>query len=266
MNIIVLVKQIPDSEYFSKLQLDPVKHTLIREGIPAVINPADKCAIELAISLKKHYSFKVIAVSMGPEATKNSLKEAIAMGCDEAILITGKEFAGADTLATSYALSQVIIKIHSYNMVIAGNVTLDGSTGQTPIQVGEFLDIPTITNINSLSYHKVDNTADISRIFRGVEQHMKVVEMPFLVTVSQNFNKPHLPSVMDIIKASKKDIITWGIRDINADKNQCGIKGSPTETISTTIYKNEREKVVIIGADKDAVKIFVDNIKKWLVV
>jgi electron transfer flavoprotein beta subunit len=151
-------------------------------------------------------------------------------------------------------------------MVIAGNVTLDGSTGQTPIQVGEFLDIPTITNINSLSYHKVDNTADISRIFRGVEQHMKVVEMPFLVTVSQNFNKPHLPSVMDIIKASKKDIITWGIRDINADKNQCGIKGSPTETISTTIYKNEREKVVIIGADKDAVKIFVDNIKKWLVV
>jgi len=266
MNIIVLVKQIPDSEYFSKLQLDPVKHTLIREGIPAVINPADKCAIELAISLKKNHNFKVIAVSMGPEETKHSLREAIAMGCDEAILITGKKFAGADTLATSYALSQAIIKIHDYSMVIAGNVALDGSTGQTPIQVGEFLDIPTVTNISSLSYSEANNSADISRIFRGVEQHIKVEEMPFLLTVSHNFNKPHLPSIMDIMKSSKKDILNWSIRDINADENQCGIKGSPTWTISTTIHENEREKIVMIGTDKGEVKNFVDNIKKWLAV
>lgn len=266
MNIIVLVKQIPDSEYFSKLQLDPVKHTLIREGIPAVINPADKCAIELAISLKKNHSFKVIAVSMGPETTKSALQEAIAMGCDEAILITGKEFAGADTLATSYPLSQAIKKIGSYSMIIAGNIALDGSTGQTPIQVGEFLDIPTVTNISSLSYSEANNSADISRIFRGVEQHIKVEEMPFLLTLSHNFNKPHLPSIMDIMKSSKKDILNWSIRNINADENQCGIKGSPTRTISTTIHENEREKVVMIGTDKGVVKNFVDNIKKWLAV
>ncbi|MGD9083250.1 MAG: electron transfer flavoprotein subunit beta/FixA family protein, partial [Desulfobacterales bacterium] len=145
--MIVCVKPVPDPKAWDRLQMDPVSKTLIREGIPSVINPLDKHAVEAALEVKDRFGAEVVLLSMAPSDAQPVLREVLSMGADRAVLLSDKVFAGSDTLATARILAQGIRNIGEFDLIFCGNFTLDGSTAQVPSQVAEFLDIPNVMHI-----------------------------------------------------------------------------------------------------------------------
>src|SRR5690554_359692 len=148
MNIIVCIKQVPDT---TEVKLDPKTGTLIRDGVPSIINPDDKAGLELALDLKDKYNAKVTVITMGPQQAEIVLREALAMGADDAILLTDRKFAGADTLATSNALASALKKME-WDLIIAGRQAIDGDTAQVGPQIAEHLDIPQISYTEEVKY------------------------------------------------------------------------------------------------------------------
>lgn len=223
MRIVVCVKQVPDPE---NAKMDWETGTVVREGVKNIINPFDLYAIEEALRIKEKLGGEVIVVSMGPPQAEEALREAIAMGADKAILITSRDFAGADTLATSYTLSQAIKKIGDVDLIICGKQAIDGDTAQVGPGVSAHLDLPQITFVG-----KIDEiTEDRIRAERMVEGGYQVVEspLPCVITVVKDINIPRLPSLKGKIAAKKAEIPHWGPEDIDADPKRIGAAGSPT--------------------------------------
>ncbi len=223
MRIVVCVKQVPDPE---NAKMDWETGTVVREGVKNIINPFDLYAIEEALRIKEKLGGEVIVISMGPPQAEEALREAIAMGADKAILITSRDFAGADTLATSYTLSQAIKKIGDVDLIICGKQAIDGDTAQVGPGVSAHLDLPQITFVG-----KIDEiTEDRIRAERMVEGGYQVVEspLPCVITVVKDINIPRLPSLKGKIAAKKAEIPQWGPEDIDADPKRIGAAGSPT--------------------------------------
>jgi len=223
MRIVVCVKQVPDPE---NAKMDWETGTVVREGVKNIINPFDLYAIEEALRIKEKLGGEVIVISMGPPQAEEALREAIAMGADKAILITSRDFAGADTLATSYTLSQAIKKIGDVDLIICGKQAIDGDTAQVGPGVSAHLDLPQITFVG-----KIDEiTEDRIRAERMVEGGYQVVEspLPCVITVVKDINIPRLPSLKGKIAAKKAEIPHWGPEDIDADPKRIGATGSPT--------------------------------------
>jgi len=223
MRIVVCVKQVPDPE---NAKMDWETGTVVREGVKNIINPFDLYAIEEALRIKEKLGGEVIVISMGPPQAEEALREAIAMGADKAILITSRDFAGADTLATSYTLSQAIKKIGEVDLIICGKQAIDGDTAQVGPGVSAHLDLPQITFVG-----KIDEiTEDRIRAERMVEGGYQVVEspLPCVITVVKDINIPRLPSLKGKIAAKKAEIPQWGPEDIDADPKRIGAAGSPT--------------------------------------
>ena len=223
MRIVVCVKQVPDPE---NAKMDWETGTVVREGVKNIINPFDLYAIEEALRIKEKLGGEVIVISMGPPQAEEALREAIAMGADKAILITSRDFAGADTLATSYTLSQAIKKIGDVDLIICGKQAIDGDTAQVGPGVSAHLDLPQITFVG-----KIDEiTEDRIRAERMVEGGYQVVEspLPCVITVVKDINIPRLPSLKGKIAAKKAEIPHWGPEDIDADPKRIGAAGSPT--------------------------------------
>jgi len=223
MRIVVCVKQVPDPE---NAKMDWETGTVVREGVKNIINPFDLYAIEEALRIKEKLGGEVIVISMGPPQAEEALREAIAMGSDKAILITSRDFAGADTLATSYTLSQAIKKIGDVDLIICGKQAIDGDTAQVGPGVSAHLDLPQITFVG-----KIDEiTEDRIRAERMVEGGYQVVEspLPCVITVVKDINIPRLPSLKGKIAAKKAEIPHWGPEDIDADPKRIGAAGSPT--------------------------------------
>ena len=166
MNIVVCIKQVPDT---TEIKIDPVKNTLIRTGVPSIMNPFDKNALETGLSLKDRYGGKVTVISMGPPQAKAVLREALAMGADEAYLVTDRAFGGSDTYATSYILSQAIKKLGAYDVILGGKQAIDGDTGQTAPSIAEHLGATRLTYVLSL---KVEGDKVIAE--RQVEEGVEV--------------------------------------------------------------------------------------------
>jgi len=179
MNIIVLIKQVPDT---TDVKIDPQKGTLIREGIPSIINPDDVHAIEEALRLREQFGGETTAISMGPPQAIDVLQEAIAMGIDKGILLTDEAFAGADTWATSYTLGKCIEKIGIYDLILCGHQAIDGDTAQVGPQVAEFLNISQITYVRNIQINdgKVIAERDIDEEYEKVESDMPVLNISFL--------------------------------------------------------------------------------------
>jgi len=223
MRIVVCVKQVPDPE---NAKMDWETGTVVREGVKNIINPFDLYAIEEALRIKEKLGGEVIVISMGPPQAEEALREAIAMGADKAILITSRDFAGADTLATSYTLSQAIKKVGDVDLIICGKQAIDGDTAQVGPGVSAHLDLPQITFVG-----KIDEiTEDRIRAERMVEGGYQVVEspLPCVITVVKDINIPRLPSLKGKIAAKKAEIPQWGPEDIDADPKRIGAAGSPT--------------------------------------
>ena len=226
MNIVVCIKQVPDT---TEIKIDPVKNTLIRTGVPSIMNPFDKNALETGLSLKDRYGGKVTVISMGPPQAKAVLREALAMGADEAYLVTDRAFGGSDTYATSYILSQAI----------------NGDTGQTAPSIAEHLGATRLTYVLSL---KVEGDKVIAE--RQLEEGVEVIEtkFPVLCTATKESNKPRYATVKGVMRSFNTEIGQITLADLpDADTTKMGLKGSPTKVKATFTPKRTANCVNIEG-------------------
>ncbi|HWR08322.1 electron transfer flavoprotein subunit beta/FixA family protein [Sporomusa sp.] len=223
MEIVVCVKQVPDT---TEVKIDPVTNTLIRQGVPSIVNPFDKNAVEAALQLKEKHGGKVTVISMGPSQAREALKECLAMGADEAILISDRAFGGADTLATSYTLAAAVKKLGLPDMIICGKQAIDGDTAQVGPEMAEHLDMAQITCVS-----KIEVEGQTVRVEREHEEGYEIIEAPtpVLLTVLKSINEPRLPTVKGTMKANRKQIPVWTAGDMAVNPEQLGLKGSPTQ-------------------------------------
>jgi len=227
MNIIVCIKQVPDTQ---DVKMDPEKGTLIREGVKSIVNPFDLYAIEEGLRIKERTGKgKVIAITMGPPQAEEALKEAIAMGVDDGILISDKAFAGADTLATSYTLSKAIEKIGSQWIIICGRQAIDGDTAQVGPEIAAWLNIPQITCVSKIL--EIDEKR--IKVERLTDYGYDIIEttLPCVITVNKEINEPRLPSLRGMMKAKKFKAQVWDSNSMDVDKKFIGLEGSPTRVV-----------------------------------
>lgn len=225
MNILVCVKQVPGS---SNVEVDPVTGVLKRDGVKSKMNPYDLYAIELALSLKEQYGGRVECVTMGPPQAKQVIVETVCMGADGGVVFSDRKFAGADVLATAYTLSQGIITMGAFDLIICGKQTTDGDTAQVGAEVAEYLNLPNVSNVISVD-KVVDGAVELTATLD--ERIVKMsVETPCLISVDGDINSPRLPSYK--IKQSLSDdvvkIVTFAdFKD--QDANHYGLSGSATQ-------------------------------------
>ena len=225
MKIVVCAKQVPDT---TEVKLDPKTGTLIRDGVPSIINPDDKADIEAALQLKEKCPGSTVTVlSMGPAQADVALREALAMGCDEAILVTDRAFGGADTWATSSTIAAALKKI-DYDVIITGRQAIDGDTAQVGPQIAEHLGLPQVSYAEN-----VEIDGDCLKVQRQFEDryHIIKVKMPCVITALAELAEPRYMTVAGIVDAyDSKEVKVWGLEDLKdtVDEANIGLKGSPT--------------------------------------
>lgn len=256
MHIIVTVKQVPDTQ---EVTIDPKTGTLRREGVPSMINPDDKNAIEEALRIKaSRDDVEVTALSMGPPQAGTALREALAMGVDRAILLSDRAFAGADTLATSYMLSVAIKKIKKYDLIFCGRQAIDGDTGQVGPQIAEVLGLPQATFAEEINIQ--GNVVTVKSNFDSV---IRVIEMktPALITVSNRINKPRFKTMNGVLRAFRdKEVVTWTKEDLKLNPMRIGINGSPTWVRKTFVPSHSRDGLVIEKGSMEIAEDILDYI------
>jgi len=226
MEIVVCIKQVPDT---TEVRINPETNTLVREGVPSIINPFDLYAIEEGVRIREKHGGRVTVISMGPPQVEAALREAIALGADEAVHLSDRAFAGADTLATSYALARGIRKLPAFDLVICGKQAIDGDTAQVGPGIAVHLGIPQIAFVK-----KIEEIAEGKiRAQRMTEEGHEVIEgsLPILLTVVKDINQPRLPSLKGKLKAKKQEIKRWGAAEIGAEEHRIGLDGSPTQVL-----------------------------------
>lgn len=226
MNIIVCIKQVPET---TQVQINPQTNTLIRDGVKAIINPFDMYAVEEGVRLKEKFGGKVTVLTMGPPQAEAALKEAISMGADEGILLSDRAFAGSDTWATSYTLSQAIKKIADFDLIICGKQASDGDTAQVGPGIAMHLNIPQVTYVKKIEERK-DN---ILRVERLMDEGFEIIEapLPCLFTVVKEINEPRIPSLKGMMRAKSAKITVWTQKELNLDPQAIGLCGSPTQVV-----------------------------------
>ncbi len=247
MKIAVCVKQVPDT---TEIKIDPVKNTLIRKGVPSILNPYDLHALELALELKDAYGATVTVFSMGPQQAKEVLREALAMGADEAYLITDRKFGGSDTFATSYILSTALTYKGPFDLVLGGKQAIDGDTGQTASSIAEHLGWPRVGQILSLEFK--GNTVYAKR---QIEEGIEVIEasLPLVCTAIKETNKPRyatIKSTLDSLEAEIPEITLDDMAEL-IDTSKIGLKGSPTKVKKSFVPERCAHGVFIEGAPKE---------------
>lgn len=256
MKIIVCAKQVPDT---NEVKIDPIKGTLIREGVPSILNPDDANAIEAALTLKDQDPDTYITViTMGPPQAKDMLRECLAMGVDDAILISDRAFAGSDTWATSNTLAGAIRKISEYDIIFAGRQAIDGDTAQVGPQLSERLGLPQVTYAK-----KIERQENKLIVERKLEEGYEVIEipMPCLITTVKELNSPRYMNIGRIVEACNKEIVTWGLKDIGLSAMEVGLNASPTQVFRSFTPEPKGKGVMLEGNHKEAAKQLVDILK-----
>ncbi len=241
MKIIVTVKQVPDTQ---EVKINPKTGTLIREGVPSIINPEDKNAIEEALRIKENMDeVEVTVLSMGPPQAEIALREALSMGADRAILLSDRAFAGADTLATSYMLAMAIKKIKTYDLILCGRQAIDGDTAQVGPQLAEGLGLPQAAYAEEITVQ-----GDRVTVKSNFDSTTRVIEMkmPALITVSSRINHPRFKTMNGVLRAFRdKEVVTWTKEDLKLNPMRIGINGSPTWVRKTFVPRHSREGIVV---------------------
>ncbi len=236
MNIVVCVKQVPDS---TEVKINPETGHLIRAGVPSIVNPYDHAALENALKLRKSYGGRVTVISMGPPQARSVVQMGLALGADEGVLLSDMAFAGSDTWSTSYALAKGIAKIGKTDAIFCGMQAIDGDTAQTGPGIAQQLGIPQVTFCERVD---IDGKNFVAR--RHIDGGHEIVEAKppvlFTVLVPQEFS-PRWPSFTEIYGSSKKPYHVWTAADIGAEPQYLGLKGSPTQ-VSKIYPPPQREK------------------------
>ena len=259
INIVVSVKQVPDAD---DLRIDPVTNNLVREGVPAIINPPDLHAIEEALRLKEKYGGTVSIVSMGPPKGDITLRESVAMGADNVYLVTDAAMVGSDTWATSYTISRSIEKIGKPDIILFGRRALDGETQQVGPQTAMWLGIPEVAYTDKII--DIDMETKIARLQRTTEFDTETVEvkMPFVATITENSNSPREATLEGMIKSITFPVTRYSKTDINADPKMIGLAASPTKVIRVRPPPKMRNPEIIKNEDLNkTVDFLISKIK-----
>ncbi|MCR4402775.1 MAG: electron transfer flavoprotein subunit beta/FixA family protein [Firmicutes bacterium] len=290
MNVAVLIKQVPET---TDVKINRETNTLMREGVASIINPFDMYAIEEALRIRERHGGKVTVITMGPPQAEEALRQALALGADEAVLLSDRAFAGADTLATSYTLAKAIEKSGGFDLIVCGKQASDGDTAQVGPEVAENLDIPHVTYVRRIEdlspgagpaagsvEHGPGGAGDSAgccgdrerglargfiRVQRMTEEGYEVIEspLPALITVVKEINEPRMPSIKGMLKAKKAAITTWTAADLGVDPDRVGLVGSPTRVIRVFTPEQKRRGEIIEGETiHEKVRILVSKLKE----
>lgn len=256
MKIVVCIKQVPDT---TEVKLDPKTGTLIREGVPSIINPDDKAGLEAALRIKDEKGAHVTVISMGPPQADLALREALAMGADEAILLTDRAFGGADTWATSTTIAAALKNL-DFDLIITGRQAIDGDTAQVGPQIAEHLHLP---NISYAEEVKIDGEYIIVK--RQYEDRYDVLKakMPILITALAELNEPRYMTPGGIFDAYReKKVKIWTLQDIKVDLDNIGLKGSPTK-VKKSFTKGAKQAGKVYNLEtQEAAELIVDKMKE----
>ncbi|MBO4655082.1 MAG: electron transfer flavoprotein subunit beta/FixA family protein [Bacteroidales bacterium] len=256
MKIVVCIKQVPDT---TEIKINPATGTLIRDGVPSIMNPDDKGGLEMALRLKDQYGAEVTVITMGPPQADAILREAFAMGVDRAILLTDRAFAGADTLATSNALAGAL-RCLDYDLVIGGRQAIDGDTAQVGPEMAEHLGLPQISYVTGLEYDGQKTLTVKKETEEGYQ--MLSVEMPCVLTVLATANKARYMTVSGIMDAFEKEVEIWTAAKIDIAPEKLGLKGSPTR-VKKSFTKAQKGAGETFEVDaEEGVNIIINKLKE----
>ncbi len=263
MLVVVCVKQVPDT---TQVKIDPVTGNLVREGVPFIMNPFDIHALEESLNLKDKYGFHVAVISMGPQSAEITLKKALALGADYAVLLSDRSFGGADTLATSRVLAEAIKRLNQKEevaIVLCGKQTIDGDTAQVGPGIATRLDYAQLTQVDKIEKIDLKSKRLIAR--RKLEGRNEIVEtsFPVMISVMREINTPRYPKVPMRLLAEGASVTLWDNEEMKLDSNTIGLKGSATHV--GKIFSPERAMGEILGngsiGPEEAAVILIDKLK-----
>lgn len=260
MKIVVCIKQVPDT---TEIRLDPATGTMIRDGVPSIMNPDDKGGLEMALRLKDRFGAEVTVLTMGPMQADAILRESLAMGADKAILLSDRKFAGADTLATSNTLAGALRRLE-FDILITGRQAIDGDTAQVGPQIAEHLDLPQVTYVEDVDY---DGKGTLT-VKKATEEGYQMLEVsaPCVLTVLASANKARYMSVRGIVEAYDHEVEVWGFDNIEVDEKKLGLAGSPTRVAKSFTRGAKAAGEVFEVEPAEAVEIIIGKLKEKFIV
>ncbi len=260
MKILVCIKQVPDT---TEIKINPVTGTLIRDGVPSIMNPDDKGGLEVALRLKDEFGAEVTVITMGPPQADAILREAMAMGADRAILLTDRKFAGADTLATSNAIAGAL-RCLEWDLIVAGRQAIDGDTAQVGPQIAEHLDIPQISYVADVKF----DGKKTFRVKKETEDGYQIleVESPCLFTVLASAVKPRYMSVGGIVDVFDREVEIWTADRISVEEEKLGLKGSPTKVKKAFAKGLKSAGEVHEIEPEEAVNLIISKLKEKFII
>ncbi len=259
MNIVVCMKQVPDT---TEVRIDPVTGTLIREGIPSIINPDDKAGLEAALALKDSSGAHVTVLSMGPPQAELALREALAMGADEAILVSDRAFGGADTWATSSTIAAALRKLE-WDLVLCGRQAIDGDTAQVGPQIAEHLGLPQASYVSELALEP--GAVVVKRVFEDGYQRIRL-RLPCLLTCLKEMNKPRYMSVGGVFDAFRAEVKVWSLGDLGLAPASIGLKGSPTRVKQSFSKGAKSAGKVYTVEPREGAQLIVERLKERFII
>ena len=246
MKIIVCLKQVPESQ---DVRLDPVTHNLQREGVKSIINPFDLYALEEGLRVRQQQGGEVIVLSMGPPQTESALREALTYGADQAVLLSDRAFAGADTWATAYTLAAGVRRLGGADLIFCGKQAIDGDTAQVGPEMAAFLDIPHVAWARKLTFSSPDLLQVERLLDHGYDQ--VEVQLPALITVVKEINDPRLPSFKAKLRAKSATIPIFNLADLGLDESQVGFKGSYTRVVKVFPPPARGQREILQGTSEE---------------
>ncbi|WP_454748847.1 electron transfer flavoprotein subunit beta/FixA family protein [Ciceribacter selenitireducens] len=262
MHIVVCIKQVPDS---AQIRVHPVTNTIMRQGVPTIINPFDLFSLEEALRMRDAHGGEVTVLTMGPPMASDSLRKALTFGADRAVLLTDRFFAGSDTLATSFALSAAIERIGQVygrpDVIFAGKQTIDGDTAQVGPGIAKRLDLLQLTYVAKIA--SVESEAREITVERRAEGGTQVLKtrLPCLITMLEGTNEIRRGTLNDALRAARAEIVTWNAADAGIeDMTKCGLRGSPTVVKRVFAPTARQEKAVMIGEPGNAPRELADSL------
>jgi len=260
LEILVCIKQVPHPDHFSEIQVDVGKGRVIGEGIPVIMNPLDRHALEEALRNRERFSGRITVIRMGRPRLQKAVEEALAMGADRAVLLYDTAFAGPDTLATAFTLFYAIQRLGKFDLVYCGNETVDSGAGQVGPQLAELLDIPQVSSVQEISFVD-EKSLEVRRAWE--HGHMKVrLKLPALLSVTRDINTPRLPTVQGIMEVPQKEVIIWNAKDIQAPLENVGLKGSSIYAAGVHEFRAGRCREIMQGSTGEKARSAVARLKE----